>query len=64
MKPVIEPDLCIGDGVCEDLCPNVFQIGDDGLAHVIDDSPSEEEFSCLADAESACPTSAITIEEA
>jgi ferredoxin len=63
MKPVIDHDLCIGDGVCEDLCPNVFRIGDDGLAHVIEDNPAEEDFDGVRDAEAACPTSAISIEE-
>ena len=63
MKPVIIEGLCIGDGVCEDLCPEVFQIGDDGLSHVIDDNPSPEHHCCVRDAEAACPTSAISIEE-
>jgi ferredoxin len=63
MKPVIDEDLCIGDGVCEDLCPAVFEIGDDGLSHVIDENPGEESQGCVRDAEAACPTSAISIEE-
>ena len=63
MKPVIDEDLCIGDGVCEDLCPDVFQLGDDGLAHVITDNPGEELYGCIRDAVDACPTGAITIEE-
>ena len=63
MKPIIDEDLCIGDGVCEDLCPHVFQIGDDGFAHVIDENPGEEEYGCVRDAEAACPTSAISITE-
>lgn len=63
MKPKIDEDLCIGDGVCEDLCPDVFQLGDDGLAHVINENPGEELYGCIRDAVDACPTGAITIEE-
>ena len=30
----IDQDLCTGDGICEDLCPEVFVILDDGIAYV------------------------------
>ena len=63
MKPIVDEDLCIGDGSCEDLCPSVFKLEDDGYAHVINDDPDEEDWGCVRDAEAACPTSAITIEE-
>jgi ferredoxin len=63
VKPIIDEDMCIGDGVCEDLCPDVFQIGDDGLSHVVNDDPGEEFYSCVRDAEAACPVSCISVEE-
>ena len=34
MNPKVDHDLCIGCGVCSDVCPDVFEMGDDGLAHV------------------------------
>lgn len=37
MKVWIDQDLCTGDGLCEEICPSVFQLGDDGLAYVKDD---------------------------
>ena len=30
----IDQDLCTGDGLCEDLCPGVFTILEDGIAYV------------------------------
>jgi len=30
----IDQDLCTGDGICEDACPEVFVIQDDGIAYV------------------------------
>ena len=63
MKPAIDHDMCIGDGVCEDLCPEVFQLGDDGLAHVINENPTEELYGCIRDAVDACPVACITVEE-
>jgi ferredoxin len=32
----IDPDLCTGDGICEEICPDVFAAGDDGLYHVFE----------------------------
>jgi len=35
MKVWIDQDLCTGDGLCEEICPTVFTMGDyDGLAYV------------------------------
>jgi ferredoxin len=63
MKPIVDEDLCIGCGSCEDACPGVFQLGDDGLSHVIADTPDPDQYGCVRDAETICPTSAISIEE-
>lgn len=30
----IDQDLCTGDGLCQDICPDVFVILDDGIAYV------------------------------
>lgn len=61
MKAVVIQDQCIGDGVCADTCPQVFEMGDDGLAHVIVDVvPPDAEAACKEAAE-ACPTEAIEI---
>jgi ferredoxin len=34
MRVWIEEEYCTGDGLCADLCPEMFEMGDDGLAHV------------------------------
>ena len=34
MRVWIEQDYCTGDALCADLCPDVFEMGDDGLAHI------------------------------
>jgi len=36
MKVWIDQDLCTGDGLCEEICPDVFTLLDDGLAYVKD----------------------------
>ena len=37
MKVWIDQDLCTGDGLCEEICPSVFTLLDDGLAYVKQD---------------------------
>ena len=34
MKVWIDQDLCTGDGLCEEICPDVFIGLDDGLYYV------------------------------
>jgi len=60
VKIIIDKEACIGDGICESLCPDVFQMTDDGKAEVIDEQSNEP---CVQDAIDACPTEAISREE-
>ena len=58
----LEVDKCIGSGSCEMLAPEVFEVGEDGLAELLDATPgSEMESKCRA-AEESCPTQAISVE--
>ena len=34
VKVWIDQDLCTGDGLCAEICPEVFIMRDDGLAYV------------------------------
>jgi ferredoxin len=63
MKPKVDQDLCIGCALCEDTCPAVFKIEDDGYSHVIDEDPPEDQWDCARESADICPTEAITIEE-
>ena len=62
MKAAIDRDGCIGCGVCEDTCPEVFRMADDGLAEVyVDSVPTDAEETAL-NAQDECPVSVITVE--
>ncbi|MGB9615638.1 MAG: ferredoxin [Fervidobacterium sp.] len=50
----------MGCGVCENLCPDVFKLGDDMKAKVLQ---PETDLECAKDAADSCPTAAITVEE-
>ena len=62
MKATVD-DSCIGCGLCEDVCPEVFELRDDGLAYVIVNSIPPEAESCAREAEDSCPVDAIHVEE-
>ena len=55
----VNKDLCIGCGACQAVCPEVFEIEDDGLATVIVDEIPEELNEDALDAKEGCPTDAI-----
>lgn len=62
MKAFIDRSGCIGCGLCAETCPQVFRMGDDGLAEVYNEV--EDEFAYAAEeARINCPVSVITIEE-
>ena len=56
MRVVLEVDKCIGSGSCEMNAPEVFEVGEDGLAKLLNAAPgSEMEAECRM-AEESCPT--------
>ncbi len=63
MKPKIIADECIGDGICEEISPEVFELRDDGLAYVINENPDDSLKDKIDEAIEECPTSAIVMEE-
>ncbi|NLV98462.1 MAG: ferredoxin [Clostridiaceae bacterium] len=62
MKAHIDRDGCIGCGLCEEICPEVFHIADDGLAEVIVDEVLEDVENEALEAADSCPTQVITVE--
>jgi len=62
MKANVNPDKCIGCGSCQAICSDVFEIQDDGLAHVIVDEVPNELEADVQDAADSCPTDAIEVE--
>lgn len=62
MRAEIDHDLCSGDGICSELCPEVFEMDGDKAKVIVDEVPPEAEDSCR-DAADSCPEGCITIIE-
>lgn len=59
MKVMVDPDLCISCGDCIELCPEVFDWNEEGLAHSIVDQVPEEQEDQAHEAVEGCPSDAI-----
>lgn len=58
MKYRVNED-CIGCGMCEATCPEVFSMTDEGMAVAIDEKVAEEYEQAAAEAKDGCPVGAI-----
>ena len=59
MRAKVDQDTCIGTGNCEGTCPEVFKVVD-GKSQVMADPVPEDQEDCTREAESGCPTGAIS----
>lgn len=51
----VDADKCIGCGACAATCPDGFEMGDDGKAHVKNGTAA-----CVDEAIAGCPVEAIS----
>lgn len=61
MEVRIDRDNCIGCGLCEELCPEVFALDDEYIA-TVKKQPTQLTDN-LQEAADSCPTGAIEITE-
>ncbi len=63
MKVQVDENMCEGTGICIEICPEVFDLNDDGLSSVkVDVVPEGLEDACQ-EAADKCPTNAIKVQE-
>ena len=57
-KVRVDDSLCTGCGLCASNCPEMFEMGDDSIAHVVSASSPSCDVKDIAD---QCPVSAIIV---
>lgn len=63
MKVDVDQYTCIGCGLCPSICPEVFELRDEGKAYTRAQTISEELEDPVKDAASSCPVSAIAVND-
>jgi ferredoxin len=62
VKVTIDPDKCMGHGMCYGLAPNVYTDDDEGYGQVIGDGTvGDEEADAARNGAANCPESAIVV---
>ncbi len=62
MKVKVNKEACIGCGACAAICPDVFEIDDEGLSTAKMETVDENLQDDVTEAAESCPTGAIVTE--
>lgn len=62
MRVTVDDETCIGCGLCEETCPEVFEMNDDKARVKVDEVPEDIAKTCKEAVEN-CPVEAIEVEE-
>ena len=62
MNASVDKDTCIGCGLCPSICPDVFEVDDDGKAVAKTNPVPAGHEDDAKDAESSCPVNAISVD--
>ncbi|GAA1028844.1 MULTISPECIES: ferredoxin [Amycolatopsis] len=62
MKIVADHGKCEGLGMCEAMADQFFEVGDDGVVQVLDETPPEEDRQFVDAAVQACPVAALRLQ--
>jgi len=57
-KVTVDSGTCVGCGLCEQNCPEVFKVEGDGIAHVLSQACAKHNLKEVAE---QCPVTAIAV---
>jgi len=61
MRISVDRDRCEGLGMCESMAHEFFELDDDDVMHVLDETPGEEHRATVHAAVESCPVLALTL---
>jgi ferredoxin len=62
MRVIVNDDRCSSSGECVLVAPEVFELGDDDLLYVLQETPPEALRDKVESAVRVCPKQAIAVE--
>lgn len=62
MKIHVDTDRCTGHGVCESIADDIFEVGDDGIVHLLIEDVPDSRRDKVDEAIAECPTQALSID--
>jgi ferredoxin len=63
MRIVVDYDRCTGNGLCEGIAEDVFEVTDDGSLNLLMDTVPEDRREQMEEAVDMCPTRALSIQD-
>ena len=63
MRVVVDMRLCESNALCMSIAPEVFELDDDDVLHVLDETPDRSLRPQVEDAIRSCPKQAISMTE-
>ena len=64
LKVVVDPDECEANAVCVGIAPEVFDLDDDEVLHILVETPDGELLDRAREAVDSCPKRALFLREA
>jgi ferredoxin len=62
MRIVVDTEQCTGHGICESLAPDIFEVGEEGIVHLLTDDLPDQLRPTLESAVADCPTRSLRLE--
>jgi len=63
LRAAVDRTACCGYALCVEICPDMYELGDDNVVHIIQATIPDELMERVRRAVELCPQSALSIEE-